>query len=158
MDRWVDISFDCLPLRSVTRLDVPLDASPVYEEFCNAVKAAIAKHGNHNTYFLHNARCIYHLTNDDEWGTLGFKFRGTVLTDADDLKTKTCDLEVELVRETCEWLTSPIVKWFTETVSRSVAVEFDRYIHAGCLQQAKERIEKIQAASDDADGFVGMYL
>ena len=29
---YVDISFDCLPLRSVTRLDVPIDASPKYRE------------------------------------------------------------------------------------------------------------------------------
>ena len=28
MDRWVEISFDCLPLRSVGRLDIPMDASP----------------------------------------------------------------------------------------------------------------------------------
>ena len=51
-----------------------------------------------------------------------------------------------------------VVHWFAETVSRSVAVEFDRYIDAGDLQQAKERIEQIQAASDESGGFVGMYL
>jgi hypothetical protein len=63
-----------------------------------------------------------------------------------------------LNRETCEWLTEPVVQWFAETVPRSVAVEFDRYIEAGDLEKAKQRIEKIQAASDDAGGFVGMYL
>ena len=60
--------------------------------------------------------------------------------------------------ETCDWLTSTIVDWFRDTVPRSVAVEFDRYIEAGDLELAKQRIEKIQEASDDADGFVGMYL
>ena len=51
-----------------------------------------------------------------------------------------------------------VVEWFQKSVDRAVAVEFDRYIAAGDLQQAKQRIEKSQAASDDADGFVGMYL
>lgn len=32
MDRFVDISFDCLPLRSIGRMDVPLDASPKFRE------------------------------------------------------------------------------------------------------------------------------
>jgi hypothetical protein len=39
-----------------------------------------------------------------------------------------------------------------------VVVEFDRYIQAGDLEQTKRRVEQIQAASDDAGGFVGMYL
>ena len=43
MDQWVEIRFDCLPLRSVTRLDIPLDASPKYQAFCHRVKAAIEK-------------------------------------------------------------------------------------------------------------------
>ena len=158
MDRWVEISFDCMPLRSVGRLDVPLDASPRYRQFCETVKSAIAKHGSHNSYFLYNARCKYHLTNDPERGLLDFKFQGTVLTNEDDTKTNRCDLEVELAGETCNWLTSPVVEWFRRSVERAVAVEFDRYIAAGDLEQAKERIAKIQAASDETDGFVGMYL
>jgi hypothetical protein len=89
---------------------------------------------------------------------LEFRFEGTVLTDAEDLHTQRSDLKVELVRETCEWLTEPIVQWFVETVHRAVNAEFDRYIEAGDLQKAKERIEKIQAASDEAGGYLGMYL
>ena len=54
--QWVEIEFDCLPLRSVTRLDVPVDASPVYEQFVLRVKEAMAKHGSHNTYYLHRGR------------------------------------------------------------------------------------------------------
>jgi hypothetical protein len=158
MDRWVEISFDCLPLRSIGRLDIPLDASPKYRAFCEHVKAAIELHGSHNSYFLHNACCKFHVTNDPERGAIEFKFVGTVLTDAEDVKTKQCDLKVELVGETCDWLTTSIVDWFSGTVSRAVAVEFDRYIDAGDLRQAKERMEKIQAASDESDGFMGMYL
>lgn len=158
MERWVDITFDCMPLRSIGRMDIPIDASPRYRQFCESVKAAIEKHGSHNSFFLYNAHCKYYMTNDPAFGLIDFKFQGTVLTNSDDTKTQRCDLEVELLGETCEWLTSPIVEWFEGTVPRSVAVEFDRYIQAGDLEQAKERIAKIQAASDDADGFVGMYL
>jgi hypothetical protein len=158
MNRWVEISFDCLPLRSVGRLDVPLDASPVYRILCERIKGALEKHGSHNTYFLYNARCTFHLVNSDEVGMIQFGFHGTVFTDAADLKTEGCDLEVALLRETCEWLSEPIVQWFAETVRHAVAAEFDRYIRAGDLQQTRDRIEKIQSASDAADGFVGMYL
>lgn len=158
MDRWVEITFDCMPLRSVGRMDIPIDASPRYRQFCETVKAAIEKHGSHNSFFLYNASCKYHLTNDPKRGLIDFKFQGTVLTNGDDTQTKRCDLEVELAGETCEWLNSNIVEWFQNTVRQSVAVEFDRYIHAGDLEQTKQRIAKIQEASDDADGFVGMYL
>jgi hypothetical protein len=158
MQRWVEISFDCLPLRSVTRLDVPLDASPKYQMFCERVKQAIERHGSLNTYYLYNAHCTYHLTNDAELGLLDYRFEGTVLTDADDLHCKTCDLTVSLDRESCDWLTQPVVDWFAESVSRSVACEFDRYIQAGDLQRAKQRVEEIQKACDEGGGFVGMYL
>ena len=158
MNRWVEITFDCLPLRSISRFDIPMDASPKYQAFCGRVKSAIERHGSHNSYYLHNSRCIYHLLNDDQRGAIEFRFEGTVLTDQDDCHSSTCDLQVELVGETCDWLTEPVVQWFSDTVRRSVAVEFDRYIEAGDLQRAKDRIEQIQQASDDAGGFVGMYL
>jgi len=158
MNRWVDIAFDCLPLRSFGRLDIPLDASPKYRRRCQRIKDAIEKHGSHNAYFLCNASCTFHLTNSDEIGTLEFKFEGVALTDASDLRTDRCDLEVALVRETCDWLTATVVQWFADTVPRSVAIEFDRYIEAGDLDQARKRLEKIQSASDESGGFVGMYL
>jgi hypothetical protein len=65
---------------------------------------------------------------------------------------------VELVRETCDWLTEPIVRWFAETVPRSVMVEFDRYIAVGDLQQTLERVKKLQAETESRGGYVGMYL
>jgi hypothetical protein len=158
MNRWVEISFDCLPLRTVGRLDIPIDASPKYRERCERVKQAIDKHGSHNTYYLYNANCIFHLTNHSELGMIEFRLEGTALTDASDLKTLRCDLAVELVRETCDWLTAPVVKWFEESVPHAVAVEFDRYISAGDLQKAKDRIEKVQAEMEQKGGYVGMYL
>lgn len=158
MDRWVEIEFDCLPLRSVPRWDVPLDASPKYQEFCTRLKEAAAKHGTHNVYYLLNARCKYHLTNRAELGTLEFSFEGVVLTDNDDRRATSSELAVRLLSETCPWLTEPIVRWFADTVARAVEVEFDRYIEAGDLKQTQQRIEQLQAASDQADGFLGMYL
>ena len=158
MDRWVEISFDCLPLRSVGRLDIPLDASPKYRERCERIKDALNKHGSHNAYFLYNTRCTYHLANCEQIGMIQFRFEGTALTESEDRECERCDLDVHLVRETCDWLTEPIVQWFAETVPRSVAVEFNRYIEAGDLERTKQRIDQIRAASDEADGFVGMYL
>lgn len=158
MDRWVEITFDCLPLRSIGRWDVPLDASPKYRARCERIKAAVAKHGAHNTYYLHHAQCTYHLANSNQLGMIQFRFEGTALTDEEDMHCSRCDLQIELAGETCEWLTEPIVDWFAQTVPRSVAVEFDRFIEAGDLEQAKQRIEKLKAASDEAGGFIGMYL
>jgi hypothetical protein len=158
MDRWVEIEFDCLPLRTVTRLDVPLDSSPKYRQFCERVKAAIEKHGSHNAYYVHNAHCRYHLLNCDTRGAIEFAFEGTVLTDQADQRCQSCDLQVRLVRETCDWLNEDVVKWFAESVSRSVAVEFDRFISAGDLSKTIQRIELIQKASDESGGYLGMYL
>lgn len=158
MNRWVEITFDCLPLRSVVRVDVPLDASPKYRERCSRVKSAIEKHGTHNTYYLYNAKCVFHLTNRDDHGMIEFSFEGTVFTDASDLRAERCELTASLARETCDWLIEPVVNWFRESVRHAVAAEFDRYIEAGDLQRTKERIAKLQASSDEAGGFVGMYL
>lgn len=155
---WVDITFDCMPLRSIGRLDIPIDASPKFKAFCERVKAAIEKHGSHNTFYLHNAAAVFHLTNSSKIGVLEFSFEGVVLTDSSDVKTRKTDLSVELKQETCDWLTEPIVHWFEETVRRAVMVEFDRYIHAGDLQKTKERMEEMQKNADDAGGFMGMYL
>jgi hypothetical protein len=158
MNQWVEITFDCMPLRSVGRLDIPLDASPKYRQRCERVKGAIEKHGTHNSYFLYNARCTFRVTNHPETGMIQFRFEGTLLTDTSDLHSQSCDLEVELLRETCDWLTEPVVKWFRDTVPRAVLAEFDRYIEAGDLEQTKQRLEKIRAESDQSGGFLGMYL
>ncbi|TVS08951.1 MAG: hypothetical protein EA424_28025 [Planctomycetaceae bacterium] len=158
MERWVLIEFDCLPLRSLGRLDIPIDASPVYRAFCERLKSAYEKHGSHNSYYLHRARCVFHLTNDPQIGLLEFRFEGVVLTDDDDLRATHADLDVQLQGETCGWLTEPVVRWFHETVSHAVLVEFNRFIKAGDLEQTRQRIEKLEAASEEKGGFLGMYL
>jgi hypothetical protein len=158
MNRWVEISFDCLPLRTVGRFDIPIDASPKFRERCLRVKDAIEKHGSFNTYFLYSASCKYHLSNREEVGMLEFQFQGTVITDATDLRTQRCDIDVEMVRETCDWLTAPVVDWFLQSVQHSLRVEFDRYIEAGDLDKAKARLAQLQAQADQSGGFLGMYL
>ena len=97
---WVEISFDCLPLRSVGRLDIPMDASPAYRERCERIRTAIDTHGSHNSYFLYNALCKFHLSNDEQVGTIAFNFEGTLLTNADDNASQRCDLTCELAWET----------------------------------------------------------
>ncbi len=158
MNRYVEITFDCLPLRTISRVDIPIDASPKFRARCERILKAMEAHGTFNTYYLYNARCVYHLMNHPELGMLEFEFEGTVMTDSTDRVTQRSDLQVELVRETCDWLTEPIVVWFTESVRRAVQVEFDRYIAAGDLEQAVKRIERLQRESDQHGGFVGMYL
>lgn len=155
---WVDIRFDCLPLRTVSRLDAPLDASPRLQQFYDNVKAAIAKHGRHNSYYLYNARCTFHFTNHPDIGLVEFAFEGVVLTDPTDVQTLSCDLQVQLARETCDWLSQPIVNWLAETVTRAVRVEFDRYIAAGDLAQAQARAAKLEEQLGQTGGYLGMDL
>jgi len=156
--RYAEISFDCLPLRSLPRLDVPFDAPPEMQAFAERLKKAIRNHGSHNAYYLHNATCAYHLTNDPAVGMVEFRFEGTVLTDEQDCKATGCDIEVAIQGETCDWLTEPVVAWFCETVRRAVLVEFDRFIAAGDLKRTVDRMAKLQAESDAHGGFLGMGL
>lgn len=158
MGRWVEIEFDCLPLRSVARWDAPLDASPEQHEFCRRIKAAADKHGSHNTYYLHNARCVYHLTNRPEVGMLEFRFDGVVMTDREDRHTVGTDLTTCLLRETCEWLTEPAVQWLETSVRRAVEVEFNRYVESGDLEKTRQRIEQLEKTAEQQGGFLGMYL
>ncbi len=155
---FVGIEFDCLPLRSVGRLDIPMDASPKFRQRAEHIKNAIDTHGSHNTYFLYNASCTFHLTNSPELGMIQYSFEGTVMTDEADSKTVRSDLQVTLVRESCDWLIAPAPDWLSQAVSHAVEVEFDRYIAAGDLAQTVQRIAKLQAELDDRGGFVGMYL
>lgn len=156
--QWVEIEFDCLPLRSVGRLDPPLDASPAWREFCHRVASSLQKHGAHNTYYLHHGTCRYHLLNSADQGVIEFHFEGVVLTDPEDKRTVSSDLQINLGAETCPWLTEPVVQWFYQTVARSVEVEFDRYIEAGDLDKARQRIERVQQMVDEQGGYLGMYL
>lgn len=154
----VAISFECTPLRSVPRLDIPIDASPAYRQRLERMQRAVARHGTRNTYYLTNASCTFQLTNDPGIGMVEFAVEGTLLTDELDSRTVGSDLDVKLVRETCDWLTEPAVKWLARSAERAVQVEFDRYIAAGDLSRTLERLAKEQAAIDAGGGYLGMNL
>ncbi|HEY1064546.1 MAG TPA: hypothetical protein VGE52_00490 [Pirellulales bacterium] len=154
----VVIAFECLPLRTISRRDPPLDASPKFVAFCHRLIAACDKHGVHNSYYLHKGVCRFQLLNHPTLGRLEFSFEGVVLTDETDSHTVSVDVQPTLVRETCDWLTAPIVVWFHETVRRAITAEFDRYIAAGDLAKTVERLAKMQHDFDEHGGYVGMYL
>jgi len=154
----VAISFDCTPLRSVPRLDIPLDASPVYRRRLERMQRAVGRHGTRNTYYLTGGSCTFRFTNEPESGWVRFTFEGTVLTDDADSKTIGSDIETTLALETCDWLTQPAVNWLQLSVKHAVEAEFNRYIAAGDLSRALERLAREQAASDAAGGYLGMNL
>ncbi|MFP6674309.1 MAG: hypothetical protein VB878_04455 [Pirellulaceae bacterium] len=158
MNHWVEVSFDCLPLRSISRLDIPIDASPGFRRRCEAIKSSMDRHGTHNSYYLYDVVCVFHLTNRADLGMLEFRCSGTLLTNADDTAAETVDLQVELHSETCNWLTEPVVKWFEATVHQAVLVEFNRYIEAGDLEKTKQRVQHVQKQLEESGGFLGMYL
>jgi len=152
------VSFDCLPLRSLGRLDIPIDASPAFRRRLERLQQAVARHGTRNSYYLSNAVCRFHLTSDPALGMVEFSVEGTVLTDESDTRTVGSDLEIGVARETCDWLTQPAVDWLTLSAKRAVEVEFDRYIAAGDLSRAVARMEQEQRQIDDSGGFLGMNL
>jgi len=154
----VVITFECTPLRSVPRFDIPLDASPGYRGRVERMQRALARHGARNTYYLTDGGCTFRFTNDPANGWVRLRFEGTVLTDDTDTKTIGTDLDVAIDMETCDWLTQPAVEWLRISVSRAVQTEFDRYIAAGDLTRALERLAREQAASDAAGGYLGMNL
>lgn len=154
----VAIEFECTPLRSVPRLDIPLDASPGYRARLERFQQAIGRHGTRNTYYITNATCTFRLTNDPDSGWVRFTVEGTVITDESDAKTVGSDLDIRLATETCDWLTQPAVAWLALSAKHAVEVEFDRYIAAGDLSRAVARLAHEQAESDAAGGFLGMNL
>ena len=154
----VAIAFECTPLRSVPRLDIPLDASPGYRARLERMQRAVAAHGTRNAYYLTDGTCTFRFTNDPAAGWVRFGFEGTVFTDDADLATTGSDLAIRLDVETCDWLTQPAVEWLSVSVKHAVEAEFDRYIAAGDLAKARERLAREQARIDEAGGFLGMNL
>jgi hypothetical protein len=154
----VAITFECTPLRSVPRLDIPLDASPGYRRRLERMQRAVARHGTRNSYYLTDGACTFRFTNSAESGWVRFAFEGAVLTDECDARTIGSDLEIRIDLETCDWLTQPAVEWLSLSVKHAVESEFDRYIAAGDLSRALERLAREQAASDAAGGYLGMNL
>jgi hypothetical protein len=158
MNDRVEIAFDCLPLRSVTRWDIPLDASEGFHAFCQRIKRAASKHGLYNSYYLYNAKCTFALANDPAVGAITFSFEGTVLTDSEDRKTVHADLEIKLQTDTSDWLTGSAVAWFRETVARAVMIEFDRYIRASDLSKTAQRLHYLEWESNAVGAYVGVGI
>ncbi len=96
-----------------------------------------------NTYYLHNARCFFRFTNDTARRYGRVQVRRHVLTDSADLITQSCDIRVELVRETCSWLNQAISSG-SPVPCTSRATGVNRYIQAGDLQKVQERLDRIQ--------------
>ena len=157
MDPVVDIAFDCLPLRSVGRVDVPLDASPAFRARCERLQQAIEAHGVENAYFLYNTRCTYRLANSEIANMLRFSFDGTVLTDRSDGKAERADLAVELCAETCGSVPPAVLEWFGGIVKRAVLIEFDRFIGAGQLAERVAQLGTVGSIADISD-FTGMNV
>ncbi|MBU6387509.1 MAG: hypothetical protein KGS49_16320 [Planctomycetes bacterium] len=156
--RPVDVQFDCLPLRSVTRLDPPLDASPALVAKWNRIKDAIQTHGTHNNYYLHNASCRFFVTNNPEQGMISFKFEGVLFTDSNDSRAIRTALRVWLDQENIPWLEQHVVKWFQESVANAVLEEFNRFIQAGDSHQTKRRLEELEKSLAESGGYLGMGL
>jgi len=153
----VEISFDCLPLRAVGRLDAPIDASPVYRTRYEHLTAALEKYGPDRTYFLYDARCVFRLANSEIEGMLRFEFEGLVRTDASDLLTEQVELDVSLTSETCGGVPAEVLPWWQKRVEKAVAIEFDRFIAAGQLSQRATDLGQIERLSE-LTGFSGMNL
>ncbi len=153
----VDIAFDCLPLRSVARVDVPLDASPAFRARCERLQRAIEAHGNENAYFLYNTRCAYRLANSDIDNMLRFSFDGTLVTDRSDCKSDRADLKVVLVAETCGGVPAVALDWLRAVVVRAVLIEFDRFIDAGRLAERIGQLGQIEDIANVSE-FAGMNV
>jgi hypothetical protein len=127
----VDVEFDCIPLRTIGRLDVPLDASDAQRRRAERMQSAVNSYGVDRTYFLQNARCVFRFANSDVEGICRFEFEGVVRTDAGDRKCEDAILDVALVSETCGGVPAPVEAWLIDRVRQAVMIEFDRFIAAG---------------------------
>lgn len=145
----VDIEFDCIPLRTVGRLDIPIDASDAQRRRAAHMQSAINTYGVERTYFLQNARCVFRFANSDVEGICRFEFEGVARTDAGDRKCEEVILDVMLVSNTCGGVPSTVETWLVERVRQAVGIEFDRFIAAGQFGQP-------EAQPSTAGGLGGM--
>src|SRR4051812_12485183 len=153
----VDIAFDCLPLRSIARVDIPIDASPPLRARSERLRQALNSHSGENAYFLYNTRCTYRLANSDIENMLRFSFDGTVLTDRSDLKADRADLNIVLTAETCGGVPPAALDWLRGIIQRAVLIEFDRFIEDGQLAERIRQLGRIDSITDVA-GFAGMNV
>lgn len=157
MEPVVDIVFDCLPLRSIGRLDAPLDSPPEFRRRHARLVDAMERFGPERTYFLYNARCVFRLANSEIEGMVRFELEGIVRTDASDLLTEQAELEVNLASETCGGIPPEVEAWFKSRVEKAVAIEFDRFIAAGQLSQRSTDLGQDVDLANLA-GFSGMHV
>jgi hypothetical protein len=153
----VDIAFDCLPLRSIARADIPLDASPAFRARSERLQQSLKAYASENAYFLYNTRCTYRLANSDIDNMLRFSFDGTLLTDRSDCKADRADLNVVLIAETCGGVPPAALDWLRGIVKRAVLIEFDRFIAAGQLDERVKQLGSVDSIVDVA-GFAGMNV
>lgn len=139
----VDIAFDCVPLRSVGRLDIPLDASESFRRRAEQMQLAIQTYGAERTYFLYNARCLFRFANSEVEGVCRFEFEGIARTDAGDRTCEDVALHVTLVSETCGGVPAPVQEWLALQVHRAVTIEFNRFIAAGQLASRSDELGEI---------------
>jgi hypothetical protein len=147
-DSAVQIEFDCLPQRSIARLDVPLDASEELRERAERMKAAMEAFGAERSYFLYNAHCVFRFANSEVDGVCRFAFEGAVQTDAGDRKCERTMLDVRLTSDTCGGVPDAVLAWLTERVHQAVPIEFDRFIEAGQLAARQQELADGQAPAD----------
>ncbi len=157
MTAFVDIAFNCLPLRSVGRVDVPLDASPAFRARCERLQRAVDAFGTENAYFLYNTRCVYRFANSDIDNMLRFSFDGVLLTDRSDAKADRAELKIELTSQTCGPLSPEVLAWFRPVVERAVLIEFDHFIAAGKLAERVSELGQVASVADVSD-FAGMNV
>ena len=148
MGNAVDISFSCLPLRSVGRLDVPMDASGTYRVRYERLREALQSHGAERAYYLYDAHCTFHLANSEVEGTVRFDFEGIVVTDASDALTDHTKLDIRLASETCGGVPTEVEAWLCARVEKAVAMEFDRFIAAGQLAGRTDELGQLERLSD----------
>ena len=153
----VDIAFDCLPLRSIARVDIPLDASSAFRARSERLRQVFNAYADENAYFLYNTRCTYRLANSDIDNMLRFSFDGTVLTDRSDLKADRADLNIVLTAETCGGVPPAALHWLRGIIQRAVLIEFDRFIEDGQLAERVRQLGSIDSITDVA-GFAGMNV
>ena len=156
----VDIAFDCLPLRSIARVDRHLDHLQTALEHrarSERLRQAVDAYAGENAYFLYNTRCTYRLANSDIDNMLRFSFDGTLLTDRSDCKADRADLNVVLTAETCGGVPPAAMEWLRRMLKRAVLIEFDRFIADGRLAQRVEELEDISSITD-IDSFAGMNV
>jgi hypothetical protein len=151
----VEIAFDCLPMRSVGRLDIPLDASDAFLRRAERIKAAMNDFGAERTYFLYNGYCVFRFANSEIDGACRLEFEGVVRTDAGDRICQDVHVDVRLASDTCGGVPAAVETWLAQRVRQAVGVEFDRFIAAG---QLAERASQLGAGSSLAElsGIAGM--